>query len=42
MANDSTLKGIFIKQVLEEKEKKNYTKEELEKILEIGISIFDS
>lgn len=39
MINETTLKGIFIKQLLEEKE--NYTEEELNKILEIGLSIMD-
>lgn len=37
--NETTLKGIFIKQLLEEKE--NYTEEELNKILEIGLSVMD-
>lgn len=41
MANDTTLKGIFIKELLEENKKENYTKEELDKILEIGLSILD-
>lgn len=39
MINETTLKGIFIKQLLEEKE--NYTEEELNKILEIGLSVMD-
>lgn len=39
MINETTLKGIFIKQLLEEKE--NYTEEEINKILEIGLSIMD-
>lgn len=39
MINETTLKGIFIKQLLEEKE--NYTQEEINKILEIGLSIMD-
>lgn len=39
MINETTLKGIFIKQLLEEKEK--YTEEEMNKILEIGLSIMD-
>lgn len=41
MVNETTLKGIFIKQLLEEKEKQNYTDEEINKILEIGLSIMD-
>lgn len=39
MINETTLKGIFIKQLLEEKE--NYTEEEINKILEIGLSVMD-
>lgn len=39
MINETTLKGIFIKQLLEEKQ--NYTQEEINKILEIGLSIMD-
>lgn len=39
MINETTLKGIFIKRLLEEKE--NYTEEEINKILEIGLSIMD-
>ena len=41
MINETTLKGIFIKQLLEEKENQNYTGEELNKILEIGLSIME-
>lgn len=41
MVNETTLKGIFIKQLLEEKGKQNYTDEEINKILEIGLSIMD-
>lgn len=41
MVNETTLKGIFIKQLLEEKEKQNYTDEEINKILGIGLSIMD-
>jgi len=37
MINETTLKGIFVKQLLEEKE--NYTEEEINQILEIGLSI---
>ena len=39
LADENTLKGIFIKEIKEELDKTNYTKEELDKILEIGISI---
>jgi len=39
MINETTLKGIFVKQLLEEKE--NYTEEEINQILEIGLSIMD-
>ena len=41
MTNETTLKGIFIKQLLEEKENQNYTEEEINKILEIGLSIME-
>lgn len=41
IANDTTLKGIFAKQILEETNKENYTKEELEKIAEIGFSVLE-
>ncbi len=41
LINETTLKGIFIKQLLEEKERQNYTNEEINKILEIGLSIMD-
>ena len=39
MINETTLKGIFIQELLEEKNKQNYTDEEIQKILEIGLSI---
>ena len=39
MINETTLKGIFIKQLLEENQ--NYTEEEVNKILEIGLSIME-
>ena len=42
MANDTTLKGIFINEIRDELNKNNYTKEELDKILEIGLSILDN
>lgn len=41
LANKNTLKGIFIEKILEEKNKNNYTQEEIDKILEIGISVLD-
>lgn len=41
LANDSTLKGIFAQELLNEMKQQNYTKEELEKILEIGLSVLD-
>ena len=41
MANETTLKGIFINEIREELNKENYTKEELDKILEIGLSILE-
>ena len=42
MANESTLKGIFINEIINETNKENYTKQELDKILEIGLSILDN
>ena len=41
LINDTTLKGIFVKQLLKEKENQNYTEEEINQILEIGLSIMD-
>ena len=42
MANENTLKGIFINEILKEFKQNNYTQEQLEKILEIGLSVSDS
>ncbi len=42
IANDNTLKGIFINEIKKELIKNNYSKEELDKILEIGLSILDN
>ena len=42
MANENTLKGIFINEIINEFEKGNYTREELDKILEIGLSILEN
>lgn len=42
MINDNTLKGIFINEIKNELNKNNYTKEQLDKILEIGLSILDN
>lgn len=42
MANDNTLKGIFVNEIKEELSRDNYSKEELDKILEIGLSILDN
>ena len=42
MANENTLKGIFINEIINEFEKENYTREELDKILEIGLSILEN
>lgn len=41
MQNNYTLKGIFINEILEEMQKENYTQEEIDKILEIGLSVLD-
>lgn len=42
LANETTLKGIFVNEIIDELNKNNYTKEELDYILEIGISILDN
>ncbi len=42
MANENTLKGIFINEIINELGKNNYTQEELDEILEIGLSILDN
>ena len=39
IANNYTLKEIFVQEILDEMNKQNYTKEQLEKILEIGLSV---
>lgn len=39
LANENTLKGIFAKEILQEMQQQNYTKEQLEKAFEIGLSI---
>ena len=39
LANDTTLKGIFVQELLEEMKKQNYSQEEIDKILEIGLSV---
>ena len=41
MMNDYTLKGIFIKEFLNEKNNQNYTEDELDKILEIALTALD-
>ncbi|MCI9178091.1 MAG: DNA repair exonuclease [Clostridia bacterium] len=41
MQNEYTLKGIFVKQIIEQMQNENYTEEQLEKILEIGLSVLD-
>ncbi len=42
LANDYTLKGIFVKEIIEELKKENYTEEQLNKILEIGLSALEN
>ena len=42
IVNETTLKGIFAQKILDEQKLNNYTKEELDKILEIGFSILDN
>lgn len=41
MADEHTLKGIFIGEILEEIKNKNYSQEEIDKILEIGLSVLE-
>ncbi len=41
LKNDYTLKGIFVQEIIEETKKQNYTQEQLDKILEIGLSVLD-
>lgn len=41
LKNDYTLKGIFVQEILKEMKNKNYSEEELNKILEIGFSVLD-
>ena len=41
MQNNYTLKGIFIQEILEEIKKQNYTQEQINQILEIGLSVLD-
>lgn len=42
LANNTTLKGIFAQELLDEIILKNYTQEEIDKILEIGLSVLDN
>ncbi len=42
MANENTLKGIFINEIINELNKNNYTQEELDEMLEIGLSVLDN
>lgn len=39
LINNTTLKGIFAQELLNELENKNYSEEEIEKILEIGLEV---
>jgi len=41
MVNPNTLKGIFIGEILKEMELQNYTQEEIDKIIEIGLSVLE-
>ncbi len=41
LKNDYTLKGIFVEEILEEMQNQNYSEEELNKILEIGLSVLE-
>ena len=41
LVNNYTLKGIFVNEIMQEYQKENYTKDELNKILEIGLSVLN-
>lgn len=41
LTNETTLKGIFVKEIIDELKKENYTQEQLEKVLEIGLCILE-
>ena len=41
LANDTTLKGIFVQELLDEMKKQNYSQEEIDKIIEIGLSVLN-
>ncbi len=41
LINNTTLKGIFAQELLNELENKNYSEEEINKILEIGLEALD-
>ena len=41
MANEYTLKGIFLKELLNEMNNKKYTEEQLDKILEIALTALE-
>lgn len=42
LVNSNTLKGIFAQKILEEINNKNYTEEEINQILEIGLSVLNN
>ena len=41
LVNNTTLKGIFVQELLSESENKNYSEEEINKILEMGLEVLD-
>ena len=41
LANNTTLKGIFVQELLDEMKKQNYSQEEIDKIIEIGLSVLN-
>ena len=41
LSKQNNLKGLFIREILEEINKNNYDKETLENVLEIGLEVID-
>ena len=42
LAKEKSLKGLFVKEILEELNKENYDKETLDNVLEIGLEILNN
>ena len=41
ISKNNNLKGLFVKEILEELNKNNYNKELLENVLELGLDVID-